>query len=102
MTFDPELPAGFQDADIEMRELEAAASEPEQEWPTCESMYGPSGCKRDVSNQGLCESHDRDFQQFKATGVEAAWMNQSEDAEQDEADPFAGIVDVPINDGWDA
>ncbi len=77
MTFDPEVPAGLQDADIEMAQL-AEASGDEEPWPTCESMYGPAGCKRDVTNQGLCDPHDRDFQKFKATGVEAEWMNRSD------------------------
>ena len=75
---DPEVPAGYQDADIEMAELAAAAGEPEPEWPTCESMYGPAGCDRDVWNQGLCETHDGDYQRFKATGQMAEWMERTE------------------------
>jgi len=40
--YDPEVPAGFQDADIEMRELEEAASERE----TMERFMAVSGYEK--------------------------------------------------------
>ena len=70
--YDPEVPAGYQDADIEMAML-AEASGDEPEWPSCGSMYGPVECESDVVNQGLCGPHDREWQRYRAGGDEPSW-----------------------------
>lgn len=58
--FDPEVPAGYQDADIEMMELAEAANE---------GFYGDGpqpceyrGCNKPAYRQGACERHYRQEQ----------------------------------------
>lgn len=51
--FDPEVPAGYQDADIEMLELAEMAANPNPNAWKCEY----STCVREAYRRGVCRPH---------------------------------------------
>lgn len=53
--YDPEIPAGYQDADIEMLEAAEAADYGLPTLPVCEYK----GCWREAYRLGACEPHWR-------------------------------------------
>lgn len=56
--FDPEVPAGYQDADIEMAEMAAAADEP----PTFDTVSWAGGAVHLLTSTGTaCGSNDTDI-----------------------------------------
>jgi hypothetical protein len=61
--YDPEVPAGYQDADIEMLELAEAADDPNG-W-ACEYLL-VSGCTNEAVRQGVCDRHYRQEQREMA------------------------------------